>query len=205
MINKLRQHFGNKCTSVYVNSKFTGFINTPLKQMKFCEAVEQSFKVPLRLSTGNIGCPGARRSIGFENNKKKLIKEIHEHSNVSPDFISDVLNTIPSVRGITHIDLGLEEHCENVHKPDLYILYVQPFMITDLMHKLAKSEIIPSIPPYLFLSVCGNIFANCYLNKVVSISFGCPESRKNGGIGKNEIVVGLPFKVAVKLANSLEN
>ncbi len=204
MIYKLRQHFGNKCTSVYVNSKFTGFINTPLKQMKFCEAVEQSFKVPLRLSTGNLDCPGAQRSIGFESNKKKLIKEIHEHSNVSPDFISDVLNSIPSVRGITNIDLGLEEHWGNGLKPDLYILYVQPFMITDLMHKLAKSEIIPSIPPYLFLSVCGNIFANCYLNKVVSISFGCPESRKNGGIGKNEIVVGLPFKVAVDLLHFYE-
>jgi len=78
-------------------------------------------------------------------------------------------------------------------------MYVKPFIITDLMHNLAKSGIRPSIPSYSFLSVCGNVLANCYLNQVVSISFGCPESRKHGAIGKNEIVIGLPFKVADEL------
>jgi uncharacterized protein (DUF169 family) len=88
---------------------------------------------------------------------------------------------------------------ENDLQPDLYIMYVQPLWITDLMYNLARIAVKPSIPPYSFLSVCGNVFANCYLNHVVSISFGCPESRKYGGIRKNEIVVGLPFKIACSL------
>jgi len=104
-----------------------------------------------------------------------------------------------SLTGISHINLGLTESMEHDLQPDLYIMYAQPFRITDLMHNLAQLEIRPSIPSYSFLSVCGNVFANCYLNQVVSISFGCPESRNNGGIGKNEIVIGIPFKIAAEL------
>ncbi len=69
MINKLKKCFGPKCTSLYVNSDFTGFINIPLKQMKFCEAVDQSFKVPLRLNAGNLGCPESRESGGIGENE----------------------------------------------------------------------------------------------------------------------------------------
>jgi len=72
-----------------------------------------------------------------------------------------------SLTGISHINLGLTESMEHDLQPDLYIIYVQPFRITDLMHNLAQLEIRASIPSYSFLSVCGNVFANCYLNQVV--------------------------------------
>lgn len=67
------------------------------------------------------------------------------------------------------------------------------------MHAMAKQNIIPSIPPYSLLSVCGNVFANSYINQAISISFGCPESRKFGGIGENEVVLGLPFAMAKQI------
>jgi len=167
--------------------------------MKLCEAVNYSFKVPIMLNTNNLGCPGARRSIGFDSNDKKLAKEISEENNLSVKFIRTALQGIPVMNDISHINLGLPKCLENDLQPDLYIMYVQPFRITDLMHNLAKIAVKPLIPPYFLLSVCGNVFANCYTNQFVSISFGCPESRKYGGIGKNEIVVGLPFRVAENL------
>jgi len=204
MINKLKQHFGSKCTSIYVNNDVPGFINFPLKQMRFCEAVDQSFKVPLKLNTENLGCPGARRSVGFDTDDEKLAVDISENSNIHLSFINNVLQFIPAMTGIRHINLGLNVYPENELQPDLFILYVQSFQITDLIFKLAKMAIKPSIPNYLMLSVCGNIFANSYLNQVVSISFGCPESRKSGAIGKNEIVIGLPFKIAGNLLHYYE-
>jgi len=93
---------------------------------------------------------------------------------------------------------------DNKLQPDLFILYVQSYQITDLTFNLAKLAIKPSIPPFLMLPVCGNVFANAYMNQVVTISFGCPESRKNGAIKKNEIVVGLPFKIADDLLQFYE-
>jgi len=48
------------------------------------------------------------------------------------------------------------------------------------------------------LSICGNVFANCYANQNVSVSFGCPESRKHGGVDKEEVIIGFPASVARK-------
>jgi uncharacterized protein (DUF169 family) len=201
---KLKQLFGSDCTAININGESDSFINIPSRQMTLCEAVNQSFKVPLRLNMENLVCPGARRSIGFDSNDKQLIKEISGHSQISENYISNALQNIPALTGIRHINLGLTEFMEKDLPPDLYIMYVQPFIITDFLHNLAKSEIKPSIPSYSFLSVCGNVLANCYLNQVVSISFGCPESRKHGGIAENEIVIGLPFKIAAELLHFCE-
>lgn len=190
---------GPKCTAINVNGKLIEFINVPTRQIKFCEAVNQSFKVPIMINTDNLGCPGARRCIGFQNNNGQLAIKISDENNIPVKFIRNALGKIPVMKGITNINLGLTECIENDIQPDLYIVYVQPFKITELMHKLSKMALIPSVPPYTLLSVCGNVFANCYLNQKVTISFGCPESRESGGIGEDEIVVGLPYSVAENL------
>jgi uncharacterized protein (DUF169 family) len=199
MTDRLKQIFRAKISPINVNGKLTGFINIPGRQMKFCEAVNYSFKVPIMLNTDNLGCPGARRCIGFQNNNGQLATKISDENNIPVKFISTALKKIPVLKGITHINLGLTECIENDTQPDLYIMYVEPFKITELMHKLSKMVLIPSVTPYTCLSVCGNVFANCYLNQKVTISFGCPESRESGGIGKDEIVVRLPFTVAENL------
>lgn len=199
MTDRLKQIFGAKISPINVNGKLTEFINIPGRQMKFCEAVNYSFKVPIMLNTDNLGCPGARRCIGFRNDNGQLATKISDENNIPVKFIRAALEKIPVLKGITHINLGLTKCIENDIQPDLYIMYVQPFKITELMHKLSKMALIPSVPPYTFLSVCGNVFANCYLNQKVTISFGCPESRESGGIGEDEIVVGLPFSVAGNL------
>lgn len=199
MTDKLKQIFGLKCTAINVNGELTKFINVPTRKMKLCEAVNYSFKVPIMLNANNLGCPGARRSTGFDNNDKLLASTISRENNLPVKFIRTALREIPVLNGIRHINLGLTELMENELQPDVYIMYVQPFKITEIMHRLAKMALLPSLPPYIFLSVCGNVFANCYLNQEVTISFGCPESRESGGICKDEIVIGLPFSVAENL------
>jgi len=202
MIDKLKHIFGPKCTAINVNSEITEFINVPSKQMKFCEAVSYSFNIPIRLTNENLGCPGARRCVGFDKSDVRLSKTISENNNIPVHFIRDALHSITKLNGIKHINLGMTGYMELEIQPALYIIYVQSGVVTFIMHNLAKLEIIPSILPYSLLSVCGNVFSNCYLNKVVSISFGCPESRKHGCIEKNEVVVGLPFEIAKLIIDS---
>jgi len=204
MTDRIKQIFGPKCSAININGESNSFINIPSRQMTLCEAVDQSFKVPVRLNRNNLECPGARRSVGFDSDDEQLMKEISGHSHISESYINTALQTIPALTGIRHINLGLTESMQDDLHPDLYIMYVQPFRITDLMHNLAKLEIRPSIPSYSFLSLCGNVIVNCYLNQVVSISFGCPESRNHGGIGKNEIILGLPVKIAADLLHFYE-
>lgn len=197
--NRIKQIFGHKCTAININGESVSSINVSSREVTLCEAVDLSFKIPLRITGENLICQGAKRSVGFEKNDNQLINEIAGNSNVSESYISNALKTISCLSGIRHINLGLTEAMFKDLRPDLFIMYVQPHIITDLMHNLAKKEIRPFIAPFSFLSICGNILANCYVNKVVSISFGCPESRNKGGIGKEEVVVGLPAKILFEL------
>lgn len=203
MIAQLKELLGPKCSAIIVNAELTEFVNTPSKQMKFCEAVNHSFDIPLRIINTNLGCPGARRCLGFDNNENKLTKTISENNNIPLQFIDRALHNIPRSHNINHIILGMTEFMEQEKKPDLFIVYVKPHIITKILHALAKQSVIPSLPPYSLLSVCGNVFSNCHQNKNVSMSFGCPESRRHGGINKEEVVVGIPYAIACELIQSL--
>jgi len=58
-----------------------------------------------------------------------------------------------------------------------------------------------AIPPYSLFSVCGNVIVNTYMKKMPSISFGCQESRKYGGVKEYEVVVGIPAEMVKYLIN----
>jgi uncharacterized protein (DUF169 family) len=197
--DKLKKIFGPRLTAVNINGVSQDFINVPSRAMRLCEAVELSFNFPLRINNENLDCMGARRSTGFDSDDNKLIREISVNSGISESYITMALSSIPSLAGVRHLNLGLTESNERELEPDLYLMYVQPSVITALMYNLAKSGIKPFIPSYSFLAVCGSVLANCYTNRVISISFGCPESRKHGGIRNHEVVLGIPAETIPEL------
>jgi uncharacterized protein (DUF169 family) len=202
MIEQLRKFLGERCTAINVDGEFDNFIHSPQKKMKFCEAVNHSFSIPLRLTNENLICPGARRCMNFDHDDKKLAKVISDNNKIPEDFIQLALTDIPALKTVRCINLGLTESMEQSVQPDLFIAYVKPSAITAIIHELARHDIKPIIPPYSLLSVCGNIFANCYLKKRVSISFGCPESRLHGGIHNEEVILGIPCDTANLLITS---
>ena len=65
-----------------------------------------------------------------------------------------------------------------------------------------KIEIKPLLQPFSLLSVCGNVFATSYKSRMVSLFFGCPESRKHGGINSSEVVLGIPGELAGRIINA---
>jgi len=66
-----------------------------------------------------------------------------------------------------------------------------------IIHDYAKKEIRPVISPYSLLSICGNVFVRSYQDENINISFGCPESREFGGVDNEEIVIGIPYEMAL--------
>lgn len=201
MINELKEKFGSKCSAININGTIPK-INVPAKQMKLCEAVHHSFCIPIQINNKNLGCPGARRSMGFDLDDLKLAKTISQSNDIPISFIYEALNNIPSLNNETiHINLGITQEMEKRLPPDLFIIYVQSFRITEIMHLLAKQGIQPSLSNYSLLSICGNVLANCYCNTLLSASFGCPESRKYGGIEESEVVVGIPANLVKHLLN----
>jgi len=196
MIDQLRKFLGERCTAINVDGEFDNFIHSPQKKMKFCEAVNHSFSIPLRLTNENLICPGARRCMNFDHDDIRLAKVISDNNKIPEGFIQGALTDIPALKTTKWINLGLTEAMEQSVQPDLFIAYVKPATITAIMHELARHDIKPIISPFSLLSVYGNVFANCYLKKRVSISFGCPESRLHGGIHNEEAIIGIPYDTA---------
>ncbi len=202
MIEQLKMKFGTKCTAISVNTELPETFYPTSDHIKLCEAVNHSFHEPVKLVNKNLRCPGARRSLGFDNDDSSLANIISKNNKIPLQFIKNALCEIPKLKNIDNVYLGIDENMEKEIQPDLYIIYVQPGMVTKLIHTLAKIGIKPSVPPFSLLSVCGNVFSHCYKNNTVSLSFGCPESRKCGGIEKNEVVLGFSFEYALNILNS---
>jgi uncharacterized protein (DUF169 family) len=49
------------------------------------------------------------------------------------------------------------------------------------------------------MAVCGSVAAGVYVNGSVSCSFGCPESRIHGYIGRDRLVILVPTKQLMNL------
>ncbi|MBN1788867.1 MAG: DUF169 domain-containing protein [Bacteroidales bacterium] len=205
MISELKRRFGYKCSGIKLNY-IGSYINTPLVELRLCEAVNHSFNVPLLLNYRNLCCEGSQRSLGFEKQDRELISHISEESHVLSQTVKKALQNIPVFdKPIKNIFLGIQDEMEERIQPDLFIMHVRPKEAMELMKQvMVITNTFPVIKPYPFLSVCGGILVNTIKNKQMSISFGCPESRKYAGVDDSDVIVGIPFKICEKLINYLK-
>ena len=196
MIEKLKARFGNKCSGIKINALDLCPVNIPEKSMKFCEAIDYSFKVPIRINENNLDCPGARRNVGFDKEDDKLAKAISDNTHIPFNYVLSSLQKIPILmKKAYNITLGITEEMEKFIQPDVFIIYTQPVNIMQIIHYYAKKKIKPVISPYSLLSICGNVFVRSYQDENINISFGCPESRECGGVDNEEIVIGIPYEM----------
>jgi uncharacterized protein (DUF169 family) len=200
MISTLKRKFGDCCTGLKVNISGNETISHA-KQMRFCEVVKDSFKIPILINTNNLSCLGSRRSLGLQTDCKELTQHISTESGVNIETVEYLLHDTPYFSNPVHnILLGINQEMEESIQPDLYIMYIKP---RDLMNIVRDYTIIfnkfPIVKPHTFLSVCGNVLARTLLFDVMSISFGCPESRRYGGVKDHQVVVGIPYNKAIQL------
>lgn len=200
MILDLRRLYGPKCLGLKVNYN-KDFDYSPIKPIRFCEAVNDAFKTPLLFNPQNLICHGAKRSLGLLMDEKDLIKHISSESNIAMQTVKKALSNIPKMNTPIHnILMGIEEEMEEKARPDLFILYLEPKQVMDLMREFtSKTNEFPILKPFSFLSICGNVFISTFKSANMSISFGCPESRRYSGLKDNQLVVGLPYNQALQL------
>jgi uncharacterized protein (DUF169 family) len=192
--------FGNTCLGLKVNSE-QGFGNALTKQVRFCEMVNDAFHATFYVTPHNVKCLGARRSMALLKHDSELIDHVHKESGINEETITRAINDIPQLNTpLKNILMGIDERMEKILQPDMYLLFTIPARVMELMKMYAlKLDEFPVIKPYTFMSVCGNVLVNTYKNKVISISFGCPESRKFGGLKSDQVVVGIPYETSLKL------
>lgn len=192
--------YGPKCLGLKVNYNEDNFYS-PVKPIRFCEAVNDAFKTPLLFDPRNLVCYGAKRSMGLLMDDKDLIKHISMESDIAMQTVKKALVDIPRMNTPIHnILMGIDEKMEKNIRPDLYIMYLNPKQVMNLMRdNTLKTNEFPIVKPFTFLSICGNVFISTFKSANMSISFGCPESRNYGGLKDNQLVVGLPYSQALQM------
>jgi len=199
MIEKMKDFFGPRCSAIKINGESYPYLNQPQREVKFCEAVYHSFQLPLQIDASVLGCPGARRSLGFDHSSRDLAGVISSNTGIPYKYIQTALDDIPVVSTPIHnVTLGITEDLEEEIQPDMYITYTQPDKVMKMMHMLARKKVQPVFPAYSIHSICGNVFSRGLEQQKITVSFGCPESRKFGGVQKDEVIIGIPFKSAEK-------
>lgn len=185
----------------WIGVKFLKYIATNRDKdnsipMRFCEAVFRARRNQIDLVSETVCCEGAKRSFGWMKSRDQIISlELSEKTGLNINRAFQLLQQTP-VLGYPYPGIRVGDRSN----PDVLVTYVQPEAVMRLirlwetvMGKCMRVEI-SSI-----LAVCGNAVVKSYMNQSVSISFGCPDSRRYGGIEPDQLVVAIPTDLLKKM------
>jgi len=174
-----------------------------IKDISFCEAVKLAHSEPLRVYKDNLSCPGARFVFGLKNaGPEPIIKELVKNRKIELNTAKKMFET--SICFTKPFQWILLNH----NNADIYIFLFNPKKI---MHFLTLYQMNGELFPTKLGSItamCGEIAVKTLVTGKVSLSFGCPDSRKNGGIQDSELIIGIPqnqIPLLVKAIKAGEN
>lgn len=165
--------------------------------LRFCEAILRARSGPLLLRPNAVSCPGAKYVFGWDRKRRdEIVAELVKRRGMEPDTAENLISQVP-VLTRPPVAIGLNSD----DAPDLVVSYCQPPTAMDLL-KLWQAEFgggnlmsgLSSI-----LSVCGNVSVGSYLSEEVSLSFGCDDAREFAGIGRDRLVIGVPYPLIGRL------
>ena len=167
-----------------------------IKHIRFCEAVYKAHNTQISLAFGDICCEGAKRCFGWLNNSdEKLAQRLAEKIGMTQKISLELITKVPVLNEeFSGISLGKDIN------GDVYISYINPESAMKLVRcwqKITGNNLKTEISG--IMSVCGNVAVKSYINKNISISFGCPDSREYGSIKEEQLVIGIPHNIALRI------
>jgi len=172
-------------------------IDKRAEPMRFCEAVAGARRKTVTLVPELVNCPGARRSLGWaDGGDDELVRAMAEKAGRPAGLIRDLVFDTPRLRSRPRaVTLG------DVEQPDVIVSFMQAeaaMRLALLWEDHTGGSLSVNLPSSM--AVCGNVAVRAYLTERLCLSVGCPDSRAHGGIGRDQLVVGLPVELARELA-----
>ncbi len=163
-----------------------------LEGVRFCEATKKAIIYPVLLDKESISCSGAQYAFGWRPGyKDELLNSCRDKRQVSRNILESMLLQIPHFKKpFKYIGLNTEGG------PDLLISYLPPEKIMNLI-KIYHNQQGESLDVSLFsmMSICGSVAVKTFLDKEISISFGCDDSRKYADMRRENLAVGIPRRL----------
>ncbi len=207
-IRKIQCLLGEAWTGV--NFYFSGAAVPDIKvgeDLRFCEALTKARSGPLLLHPGAVSCAGANYVFGWKRSEAQIntiLGELMKRRGLGREAAEKLISQVPIFEK-PPVAIGLNTG----EVPNLIVSYCQPSTAMKFLKMWQTAfdgrDLASSLSSVL--SVCGNVAATCYLHGDVTLSFGCDDSREFGGIGRDRLVLGLPYSLIEKLlpnANILE-
>ena len=189
-IEAFERRMGGRWTGVSFHCEIPLDTRKVAQPMPFCKAVAVSNTGALVLTPEDVNCPGAQRSFGWQNEAgSTFVDKIITRTGFSRPIAEKLIRETPRINdeAIVAVTVG------NYETPDILISYLQPahamrfLLLWQQAHQSTLDVSISSV-----MAVCGSVAAGAYSTQKVCCSFGCPESRHQGGIDRDRLVIGVP-------------
>jgi len=168
----------------------------PADQVRFCEALARAAEGEWILTPESVCCAGAQRCFGWlPGTDRDLAWDLAEKLGVSATTAGTAIADVPTLPGrFDAIWVGTDT------APDVYVSYVVPETAMRIVRTWQRIYG-KSLPVKVsgIMSVCGSAVVNSYVNHTISLTFGCPDSRRYGGIGPEQLVIALPADLLAKI------
>jgi uncharacterized protein (DUF169 family) len=188
-VKLLEERIGGRWTGIVFHRDGSPKENLAKKPMRLCEAIKESIIRPIVLTRHLVNCPGARRSLGWTTKEDdNIARKMVETTGIKLDIAQKVIANTPRLNGkIAAVLIGRNK------SPDIVVAYAQPETVMRLVRRWQEvygTDL--DLEASSVMAVCGSVAVRAYTTGRICLSFGCPDSREYGAIGRDRLVIGMP-------------
>ena len=194
LVQKLQNRFGNRWVRVkFYRETPSDFESDSFEGERFCEAVSESYLRPLMIHSENVLCAAAQFVFGWNGDiRSQIIETIHKELGFPMERAGAIVNGLPRL-GPGYRAIGLNQNGE----PDVLLSYCQPEQVMEIVKTYEqKTGETPAVRLSAVASICANTALAAFLKKGLHLSFGCPNVRRYGKIGRDRLAVGISRELA---------
>ncbi len=191
-VKLLEERIGGRWTGIVFQRDSAPKENLAKRPMRLCEAIKESITRPVVLTRHLVNCPGARRSLGWTTKEDdNIARKMVETTGIKLDIARKVITNTPRLNGeIDAVLIGTNK------SPDIVVSYAQPETVMRLVRRWQQvygTDL--DLEASSVMAVCGSVTVKAYTTGRICLSFGCPDSRQYGAIGRDRLVIGLPVRL----------
>ena len=160
------------------------------RELRFCEAIREAARSPVVLTAASVSCPGAKRSFGWAQGLDEgLAEELARKQSLPLRTAKKMMRGVPKLNsGVVAVEVGTKD------TPDVLVSYAQTPTAMKIARAFEKTSGEPLRPTLSsVLSACGNVAVRSCITGEIAVSFGCDQSRESGAIGRDRLIIGVPW------------
>ncbi|MCK5393179.1 MAG: DUF169 domain-containing protein, partial [Candidatus Omnitrophica bacterium] len=130
-------------------------------------------------------------AFGWNDSSDKFLERCRDKNSIP-------MNTLESILSQAHFFKKQVEYIglNTMGKPDLVLSYISPEQAMAIV-KIYQANTGKTLDVSLggMMSICGSVAVKTHLSKDITFSFGCEDSRKSAGLGRDIMAVGIPERL----------